>query len=176
MASLFSLFSPKNPDEEMRKAQALFEKIIASESDSRESRSLRLRMGLLCRAHLDKSFVAGAEQMASWQELAASAVAKGNDKPPPPEPSVFQKIKAGDNEMYVYLPEDYAHEAFFLGGRYQRAEIPALKAIETMQGLANQLCYYELKLPEPFQVLQFLRDELAQSPDNGAPSTDALKP
>lgn len=175
MASIFSLFNQKNPDEEMRKAQALFEKIIASESDSRESRSLRLRMGLLCRAHLDKSFVAGAEQMASWQALAASAIANGKEKPPPPEPSVFQKIKAGENDLYVYLPEEYAHEAFFLGGRYQRAEIPALKAIETIQGLANQLCYYELKLPEPFQVLQFLRDELAKSPDNGGPSTDALK-
>jgi hypothetical protein len=39
-----------------------------------------------------------------------------------------------------------------------------------MQGLANQLCYYELKLAEPFQVLQFLRDELAQSPDGEAVS------
>jgi hypothetical protein len=166
MASIFSIFSTKNPDEEMRKAQALFEKIISTQSDSREARNMRVRMGLLSRAHLDKSFVTGAEQMASWQELAALAIANGKEKPPLPEPSVFQKIKAGENDMYVYLPEDYAHEAFFLGGRYQAASIPALKAIETMQGLANQLCYYELKLEEPFQVLQFLRDELAQSPDN----------
>jgi hypothetical protein len=170
MASIFSLFSQKNPEEEMRKAQALFEKLIASESDSRESRNLRMRMGLLCRAHLDKSFVTGAEQTSAWQELASLAVAKGNEKPPGPEPSLFQKIKAGENEVYVYLPEEYSHEAYFLGGRYQRAEIPALKAIETMQGLANQLCYYELKLAEPFQVLQFLRDELDQSPDDEAAS------
>ena len=117
MASIFSIFSTKNPDEEMRKAQALFEKIISAQSDSRETRNIRVRMGLLCRAHLDKSFVTGAEQMASWQELAALAIANGKDKPPMPEPSVFQKIKAGDNEIFVYLPEDYAHEAFFLGGR-----------------------------------------------------------
>jgi len=129
-----------------------------------------MRMGLLCRAHLDKSFVTGAEQTSAWQELASLAVAKGNEKPPWPEPSLFQKIKAGENEVYVYLPEEYSHEAYFLGGRYQRAEIPALKAIETMQGLANQLCYYELKLVEPFQVLQFLRDELDQSPDDEAAS------
>ncbi len=150
----------------MRKAQALFEKIVSNQSDSREARNLRVRMGLLCRAHLDKSFVTGAEQMASWQALAALAMANGKEKPPMPEPSVFQKIKAGENEIYVYLPEEYAHEAFALGGRYQYAEIPAIKAIETMQGLANQICHYELKLAEPFQVLQFLRDELAQSPDN----------
>ena len=66
----------------MRKAQALFEKLIASESDSRESRNLRMRMGLLCRAHLDKSFVTGAEQTSAWQELASVAIAKGNEKPP----------------------------------------------------------------------------------------------
>jgi hypothetical protein len=166
MKSLFSIFSSKNPDDEMRKAQALFEKIVSNQSDSREARNLRVRMGLLCRAHLDKSFVTGAEQMASWQALAALAMANGKEKPPMPEPSVFQKIKAGENEIYVYLPEEYAHEAFALGGRYQYAEIPAIKAIETMQGLANQICHYELKLAEPFQVLQFLRDELAQSPDN----------
>ena len=150
----------------MKKAQALFDKVTSTKSDSRDARSMRIRMGLLCRAHLDKSFVTGAELTASWQELAALAIANGKDKPPMPEPSVFQKIKAGENEIYVYLPEEYAHEAFNLGARYQRAEIPAPQAIETMQGLANQICLYELKLTEPFQVLQFLRDELGQSPDN----------
>lgn len=163
---MFSIFSPKNPDDEMKKAQALFDKVTSTKSDSREARGMRIRMGLMCRAHLDKSFVTGAEQTASWQELAALAIANGKDKPPLPEPSVFQKIKAGENDIYVYLPEEYAHEAFNLGARYQRAEIPALQAIETMQGLANQICLYELRLAEPFQVLQFLRDELAQSPDN----------
>jgi hypothetical protein len=163
---MFSLFFPKKSDDEMQKAQALFEKVTSSKSDSREARSLRVRMALLCRAHLDKSFVTGAEQMASWQELAALAIANGKEKPPQPEPSVFQKIKAGDNDVYVYLPEEYAHEAYFLGARYQRAEMPALQAIDTMQGLANQICLYELRLSEPFQVLQFLRDELGQSPDH----------
>jgi hypothetical protein len=163
---MFSIFSPKNPDDEMKKAQALFDKVTSTKSDSRDARSMRIRMGLLCRAHLDKSFVTGAELTASWQELAALAIANGKDKPPMPEPSVFQKIKAGENEIYVYLPEEYAHEAFNLGARYQRAEIPAPQAIETMQGLANQICLYELRLEEPFQVLQFLRDELGQSPDN----------
>ncbi len=120
-------------------------------------------MALLCKAHLDKSFVAGAEQMAAWQELAASAAAKGKKNPLPSEPSVFQIIKAGENDVYVYLPEEYAHEAYFLGTRYQRAEIPAPEAIDKMQALADQLCLYELRLSEPFQVLQFLRDELDPS-------------
>ena len=146
----------------MKKAQALFEKVTSSKSDSRDARSMRIRLALLCRAHLDKSFVAGAEQMASWQELAGLAIANGKEKPPQPEPSVFQKIKAGEDDIYVYLPEEYAHEAYFLGARYQRAEIPALQAIDTMQGLANQICMYELRLSEPFEVLNFLGDELGQ--------------
>ena len=166
MFSILSIFSPKNSDEEMKKAQALFDKVTSTQSDSREARSMRVKMGLLCRAHLDKSFVTGAEQTASWQELCALAVAHGKEAPPMSEPSLFHQIKAGENEIYVYLPEEYAHEAYSLGAKYQRAEIQAPKAIEAMQGLANQLCHYELKLPEPFQVLQFLRDELANSSDD----------
>jgi hypothetical protein len=165
---MFSIFSSKTPDDEMQKAQALFEKVTSSNSDSREVRNLRLRMSLLCKAHLDKSFVEGAEQTAQWQELAEKAIANGKKIPSQPEPSLFQKIKAGENDVYVYLPEEYAHEAYLLGSRYQRAEIPALKAIESMQGLANQLCLYELSLSEPFQVLQFLRDELGQSSDSSS--------
>jgi hypothetical protein len=161
---MFSIFSSKSPEDEMKSAQALFDKVTSMKADSRDARSMRIRMGLLCRAHLDKSFVTGAEQTSSWQELASMAIANGKDKPPLPEPSVFQKIKSGENEIYVYLPEEYSHEAYQLGARYQRAEIPADKAIEIMQGLANQICLYELKLDEPFQVLQFLRDELA-APD-----------
>lgn len=167
------MFSSKSADDEMESAQALFDKVSSMKADSRDARSLRIRLGLLCRAHLDKSFVTGAEQTASWQELASKAIANGKDKPPPPEPSVFQKIKSGDKEIYVYLPEEYSHEAFMLGARYQRAEIQADKAIETMQGLANQICLYELKLQEPFQVLQFLRDELSQAPTNSDSSGSA---
>lgn len=163
---MFSIFTRRTPDDEMKSAQALFEKVTSIKSDSRDARTLRIRMGLLYRAHLDKSFVNGAEQTAAWQQLMALALAKGKEKPPLPEPSVFQKIKSGDNEIFVYLPEEYAHEAHELGAKYQRADITADKAIESMQALANQICLYDLKLDEPFQVLQFLRDELSGTADN----------
>jgi hypothetical protein len=48
-----------------------------------------------------------------------------------------------------------------LGARYQKTELSAPKAIEAMQALAHQISYYELRLQEPFQVLDFLREELA---------------
>jgi hypothetical protein len=122
---------------------------------------MRVRMGMLCRAHLDKTFIAGAEQTATWQEVAALATASGEPVPELPTPSKFQKIKSGESEVFVYLPEEYVTEAFILGSKYQKTEVSAPKAIEAMQALANQISYYELRLQEPFVVLTFLRDEVA---------------
>ena len=160
---MFFLFQDNSPEAERKRAAALFEKIVASKSDTREARSLRVRMGLLSRAHLDKTFVAGAELTAQHETLALLALAEGKEAPPTPEPSLFQVIHTGDKkEVYAYLPQEYCEVAFRLGARYQKAEISAAQAIDAMQGLANQICLYELRLDEPFQVLQFLRDELAQ--------------
>ncbi len=159
---VFSLFGADRPEDLMKQAKAAYEKVVSLESDSREARSMRLRMALLCRAHLDKTFIDGAERMADWQELAAYAIASGTDRPELPQPTLYQKVKSGEHEIYAYLPEEFTEVAFSLGGRYQRTEISAQQAIDSMQGLAEQLCYYELSLEEPFTALQFLRDELAE--------------
>ena len=55
-------------------------------------------------------------------------------------------------------------------------ELTAPKAIEAMQALANQISYYDLRLKEPFQVMNFLREELAsqevsESGEEGSLST-----
>lgn len=158
---MFSFFSRNKPEDEMRRAVAAFEKVASISSDSREARSMRLRMGLICRAHLDKTFIAGAEQTAVWQEQARVALLESQPLPEVPKASKFQKIRAGDNDIYAYLPEEFVNEAFGLGARYQKMELSAPKAIDAMQALANQISYYELRLQEPFQVLDFLREELA---------------
>ena len=158
---MFSFLSKPSPEDEMKQARALFEKIASLKSDSREAHSMRVRMGMLIRAHMDKTFIAGAEQTVDWQEIAAMATANGEPAPELPTPSKFQKIRSGQSEVYVYLPEEYVNEAFILGSKYQKTEVTAQKAIEAMQALANQICYYELRLQEPFVVLSFLRDELA---------------
>jgi hypothetical protein len=159
--SIFDLFARNKPIDEMRRAEAAYEKVASLKGDSHDARSLRLRMGLICRAHLDKTFVAGAEQTAAWEELARTALIQGVPLPEAPKASKFQKIRAGDTEIYAYLPEEFVNEAFALGSRYQKTELSAPKAIEAMQALAQQISYYELRLPEPFQVLDFLREELA---------------
>lgn len=168
---MFSIFKGKSQEDEKEQAKNLFEKISMARSDSRDLRSMRIRMGLLARAHLDKTFIQGAEDTATWQRASEVATVKGKEAPERPERSEYQRVKSGDNEIFVYLPEEYAFEAYALGARYQQTEITAEKAIDAMQGLANQICLYELRLDEPFEVLQFLRDELAGvDPDAQGPS------
>jgi hypothetical protein len=170
--ALFSFISKKtSPEEEMKQAKAAFEKVASLRSNSREAHSMRVRMGMLCRAHLDKTFIAGAEQTALWQEAAALALASGDDAPELPTASRFQKVKSGEAEIFVYLPDEYVNEAFLLGCKYQKTQINAEKAVEGMQALANQISSYDLRLPEPFMALSFLRDEL--SAESGEAETGA---
>lgn len=173
---MFSFLSKPSPEDEMKQAKALFEKVAALKSDSHEAHSTRVRMGMLCKAHLDKTFVAGAEQTADWQVRAAIAIADGEPTPELPGASEFQKIRAGETEIYVYLPEDYANEAFGLGAKYQKTEITADKAIDAMQALANQISYYELRLKEPFVVMNFLREELAAQAAQAESDSDSASP
>lgn len=157
---MFGLFKRNKPADDMQRAVAAYEKVASLKSDSREARSLRMRMGMICRAHLDKTFVAGAEQTAIWEESARKALLDGRPLPEAPKPSTFQKIRTGDHDICAYLPEEFVKEAFELGSRYQKMALSAPKAIESMQALAQQISYYELRLEEPFQVLDFLREEL----------------
>ncbi len=169
-------FKRSNPEDDMKRAKAAYEKAVSLTADSREARSMRMRMGLLCRAHIDKTFVAGAEQTAVWQERAAAAVAKDEPVPEVPTATRFQKIKTGETEVFVYLPEEFASHVFSLGCKYQRAQIDAQQAIDAVQGIANQLCVYELGLDEPFQALTFLREELAAQARAQAEAADPASP
>jgi hypothetical protein len=167
---MLGFFNKNSPAEDMKRAVAAYEKVVSLKSDTHDARIVRMRMGMLCRAHLDKTFIAGAEQTALWQEHADLALVAGKPAPDLPTPSKFQKIRAGEADIYAYLPEEYVVEAFGLGARYQKMELTAAKAIEAMQALANQISYYDLRLKEPFQVMTFLRDELASQ--DAAPMVD----
>jgi hypothetical protein len=128
----------------------------------------------LCRAHLDKTFIDGAQRTAVYFEKMAQATINNSEKPEKPEFSLFQQIKSGDKEIWVYLPEEYALETFNVGASYQKTDIDAKAAIDRVQQIADQICLYELKLDTPFEVLQFLRDEISgtsadSSPDAGKP-------
>jgi hypothetical protein len=65
---MLGFFNKSSPAEEMKRAVAAYEKVSSLKSDSHDARIVRMRMGMLCRAHLDKTFIAGAEQTALWTE------------------------------------------------------------------------------------------------------------
>lgn len=158
---MFSFFKPAEPDPKQT-AKQLFDKVLGLNSDSHEARNARLRLGMLIRAHVDKTFVAGAEQTALWQEQVAQAIVKGEEKPPMPQAGEYQEIKSGNKSTWVYLPLEYGDRFFDLGARYQRTQLDAKQAISEAQALMDRICFQELNLETPFQVLQFLRDELAE--------------
>ena len=172
---MFRKLLAAGPEEDQETARVACGKVVASRLvDSREARSARTRMGLLCRAHLDKTFIDGAEQTAGYQDALARGLIQGREKPEEPQAPEFQLIKSGGRGLWVDFPQEYADQAFALGGRYQTTELSAEQAILEMQTVADQIFLMKLKLGQSFEVLQFLRDELAQSPGSSgaeAPGT-----
>jgi hypothetical protein len=170
------LFQDDSESAQKDRAKLAFEKISSLKKEGgRDSRSARIRMVLLCRAHLDKTFVEGAEKTAVYEEEVMQAIVAGSEKPPAPQAAEFQQVASvSGDKVWVYLPSEYAEIAFALGGSYQRTDLSAEQAIEAMQGLANQIFSTELGIDDPFLVLQFLRDEIgAPAPTSEAPSSDA---
>ena len=164
---MFNLFKKPEEDERTR-AVATYEKATSLTSDGHEARSLRLRLGMLCRAHLDKTFVAGAQQMESYELACALAIQQAKPPPDPPEAPLFQKVKSSTGEVQVYLPKEYADEAFAIGMLYQKTELNAEQAIAAAQRLADRISYDALQLTSAFVALQFLRDELAAEAEAAA--------
>lgn len=155
------LFQDDSEPAQKERAKLAFEKITSLKKDGgRDARSARIRMVLLCRAHLDKSFVDGAEKTVAYDQLAMQAIVAGQDKPPPPQANEYQQVSAvSGDKVWVYLPQEYADLAFSLGASYQRTDLSAEEAIDAMQALADQIFSLELGIHDPFLVLQFLRDE-----------------
>jgi hypothetical protein len=159
---MFSLFKGAESDDVLKKrAKQNFDKVIALDSDTFEANSLRRGLALLSCAHLDKTFIAGAERTADWQQMAGFAAAKGTDVPPLPQADMYQKIRSGKTDNWVYLPIEYAERAFMFGAKYQRVDISSEQAIASMQQLADTLCRTEIGLGFEIPVLKFLRQELS---------------
>ncbi len=178
------LFQDDSDDARKERAKLAYEKIssLKKEGSNRDTRSARMRMVLLCRSHLDKTFVDGAEKSVAYDVLAMQAIMAGQDKPPLPLANEFQQIPAvSGDKVWVYLPQEYADLAFSLGASYQRTDLSAQQAIDAMQALANQIFSTELGIHDNFMVLQFLRNEIdyqgttlpASSAEGAKPSEDA---
>jgi hypothetical protein len=161
--------------EEMIKAKQDYEKTCAETGDGRAEVSARIRMGLRCRAVLDKTFIDGAEKTADFTEKSMMAIASGDEKPAPPSPSSFQTIKSVNGEIIAYIPFAFAEEVFKIGAAYQNEEVSAEQSIELCQVIAEKISE-ELKLEPPFQALGFMREDMSEGaegegePDGQPPS------
>ena len=156
---MLRFFKSAEPDPKQL-ARQLFEKVAALSSRGHEARTARLRVGMLVRTFADKSFVAGAQQAAQWQEAVDQALVQGLEKPAAPEASAYLEIKSGGRNLWVYLPLPHAQAFFDLGARYQCMQINAHESITQAQALMDRICMEELQIETPFEVLQFLRQEL----------------
>ena len=161
---MFNLFSQKEtPETRAAKAKANYEKAVALTTKSAEAMSVRVRIALLCKAHLDSAFIDGAQKTSAWQEECGRAISEGKEKPEAPKPQYFYTVKSQKSEAFTYIPEDFTDEVFALGARYQTTQITAHQAIDAVQRIADEICAVDLKLAAPFKALQFLRDELEAS-------------
>ena len=161
---MFSIFKGSESPEVLKKrAKQAYEKVVELSADTFEANRMRRGMALLCCAHLDKTFISGAERMADWQQMAAFAVAKSEEPPPLPKADCYQKIRSGKTDMWAYLPTEYADSAFMLGAKYQRTELTSEQAIAATQQLADNICMSEIGLGYEIVVLKFLRQELTSS-------------
>lgn len=170
---MFKLFQKSTPESLRAQAKASYEKAVSLSSTTREATSMRVRIALLCKAHIDLAFVEGAQKTEAWQELCMASIARAEEKPDPPRPSYQHLAKSQSGEAWTYIPEDLTDEVFAVGARYQTTQISAQQAIDVVQRIADDICQRDLKLGAPFTALQFLRDELefgAAAQAAGAPA------
>jgi hypothetical protein len=159
---MFSLFkSPVTQQDLQKRAKEAYERVVNLTADTPEARKMRRGMALLCCVHLDKTFIAGAQRTAEWQQMAAFAATQGKEAPPLPKADCFQKVRSGMEDIWVYLPPEYAERAFAYGSKYQRTELGMEAAINTMQQLADQIFRFDMGLNRSLLALKFLRQELS---------------
>jgi hypothetical protein len=153
----------KSASELKEQARQDFKKVVGLKGEGRTERSLRARMAMLIRAHVDKTFIDGAEKTALYQDVLMAAIAAGQSVPEEPQPVLYQQIDTSQGKsVWVYLPDEYSEQFFQLGRRYQRVDITAEAAIESAQKLLDQICRLEFKLDYELSALAFLRDEIGQ--------------
>ena len=144
----------------MKAAQAAYLKAKKGNPDSREDRSLKIRIALRSRAHLDKTFIEGAKKTEIFQDAMMQAIAAESEKPTAPKAISCQLVKTVNGEVFAYVPQSFVEEMFSVGGQYQTMRIGAEGAIEQAQAIADRV-YADLGLDDTFEALGFLREEVS---------------
>ena len=165
--TVISLFGkkPSKRQEARETAKAEYEEALNADVASRAGRAIVVRAGARAKAHLDKTFITGAEKAEAYDTARALAVSRGEDRPEPPRADPYQTIKSVKGDLVVFMPTHFAEKVFRLGMQYQLMEISAEEAVEGVQEVAD-LISRELQLEQPFVALEFLRSELKNQQSN----------
>jgi hypothetical protein len=160
---VISLFGkkPSKRDEARATAKAEYEEALNADVASRAGRALVIRAGARAKAHIDKTFISGAERAEAYDTARALAIAQDEEMPEPPKADPYQSIKSVKGDLLVFLPSPFADRVFRLGMQYQLTEISAEEAVEAVQHVADMVSR-ELQLDQPFVALEFLREQLAE--------------
>ena len=144
---------------EKKKARLLFEKLKASKDASSLVRKAKIRAALMARNHIDLTFVDACKQTELFQAKSAQAASSGGERPPEPAVQEYQKVKTGEDGVWVFLPEELINDVFRAGVAYQSMNVDAAGAVVAVQSVLDRLVHDIFELDYDLTALGFLREE-----------------
>lgn len=157
------VFFNKSSKDAEEQAQADFEE-AKREKLSEKNRAFKMKIAHRTRAHIDLTFIEGAQKLGRFHQANLTAIANQLESPEKPIYTPFQKIKTLDSEVIAYLPNFEAQEIFALGGKYQTQKINVSEALVAVQSIADTI-FHDFDIAVSLSTLGFLRDEIERNPD-----------
>ena len=148
----------KTSESEIEQAKIEFDAACSETHEDKKSRANRIKIGLRCRAVIDKIFVEGAKEFEIYHERKLQAIWEDKPAPAEPNPNNFQIIKSTQGDVVGYIPLECAKAVYDIASDFQKKDISKEHAINMTQIVADNICSM-LSLETSFNVLDFLRDE-----------------
>jgi len=157
------VFFNKSSKDIEEQAQADFEE-AQREKLSEKNRAFKMKIAHRTRAHIDLTFIEGAQKLGKYHQANLTAIAQQLEGPEKPSYTPFQKIKTIDSEVIAYLPNFEAQQIFDLGGKYQTQQINVSDALTAVQSIADNI-FHSFDVAVSLSTLGFLRDEIERNPE-----------
>ena len=156
------VFFNKSSKDLEEQAEADFEE-AKREKLTEKNRAFKMKIAHRTRAHIDLTFIEGAQKLGKYHQANLTAIAKQLEGPEKPSYTPFQKIKTLDSEVTAYLPNFEAQQIFDLGGKYQTAQISVSEALTAAQSIADSI-FHNFDISVSLSTLGFLHDEIERNP------------
>ena len=156
------VFFNKSSKDLEEQAEADFEE-AKREKLTEKNRAFKMKIAHRTRAHIDLTFIEGAQKLGKFHQANLTAIAKQLEGPDKPSYTPFQKIKTLDSEVTAYLPNFEAQQIFDLGGKYQTQQINVSEALKAVQSIADSI-FHNFDISVSLSTLGFLRDEIERNP------------